>query len=134
MLLKLGLMAGGIPLPIPDLCSQLQSKEQHAQFLNAAFDLLSNPPDDGAKPEHVMSLALGNLPDIKVDHLRMEDVKHAEGVEQTYAAIKKTLDDQGINIPLTCGLRKVTDRSGRTGKTSWVLDNDATEQAWREDQ
>ena len=126
VLLKLGLMAGGIPLPIPDLCSQLKTLEQQAQFLDAAFDLLQNPPGDSIMEEHVMSQKLGELPDIQ-----SKDVRHAEGVEQAYAAIKKTLEDQGVNITLTCGLRKVTDRSGRTGKTAWVLDNDATEQSWR---
>ena len=130
VLLKLGLLAGGIPLPIPDLCSILQTVDQHVQFLDAAFDLLQNPPEDSiVDKDFVMSHKLGELPNIQ-----SKDVMHAEGVEQSYAAIKSILVDQGVNIPLTCGLRKVTDRSGRTGKTAWVLDNDATEQAWRDSQ
>ena len=130
VLLKLGLMAGGIPLPILDLCSMLQNVEQQAQFLDAAFGILQNPPEDSIlDKDFVMSHKLGELPNIQ-----SKDVMHAEGVEQSYAAIKSILVDQGVNIPLTCGLRKVTDHSGRTGKTAWVLNNDVTEQAWRDSQ
>ncbi len=75
-----------------------------------------------------MSHKLGELLNIDV-----KDLKPVEG-RDAYDAIKNTLVTEGVNIPLTCGLRQVTDRKGRTGKTAWVLDNDATEQAWREAQ
>jgi hypothetical protein len=53
-----------------------------------------------------------------------------EGSRKAYETIREVLVAQGHNIALTCGLRQVT--CSRTGRTAWVLDNDATEQAWRD--
>jgi uncharacterized protein (DUF2384 family) len=50
---------------------------------------------------------------------------------KAYETIREVLIAQGHNIALTCGLRQVT--CSRTGRTAWVLDNDATERAWRDD-
>jgi hypothetical protein len=124
VLLKLALMATTLPLPVPDLCSALIDNAMHVQYLNAALHLVMNPPDALGQAEFVMEQALDAIDAHDIADV-VKDALKKEGCRKAYETIKLILD--GVNIPLTCGLRKVT----HGGKTAWVLDNDATEQDWR---
>jgi hypothetical protein len=102
----------------------------HAQYLNAALDLVSNPPDSAViSAEHTIAQTLDAMEKQDLSGLRgtVADARLQEGSRKAYETIKEILGRENINIPLTCGLRQVTHR----GKTAWVLDNDATEWDWR---
>jgi hypothetical protein len=135
LLVKLALLASGLPLPIPDLCSVLVGTAMHAQYLNAALHLVVDPPDSAnSTTELVMQQTLDAIEKHDVSHLvdaqklqREGMVQMQEGTKKAYDTIRGILSGDGVNNPLTCGLRQVTHR----GKTAWVLDNDATEREWR---
>jgi serine/threonine protein kinase len=135
VLLKVALVASGLPLPVPDLCSMLVGNAMHSQYLDAALQLVSNPPDGSPNSsELVMKQTLDAIHQHDIsDLLDAQKLKGAgaeiqlqEGSRKAYETIKEILGKDGVNIPLTCGLRQVTHR----GKTAWVLDNDATMQDW----
>jgi hypothetical protein len=135
LLVKLALLAGGMPLPVPDLCSALIGNAVHAQFLNAALHLVMHPPEDtGDSADLIMQQTLDAIDKHDVSHLldaqklkREGAMQMQEGTKKAYDTIRGILSGDGVNIPLTCGLRQVTHR----GKTAWVLDNDATERDWK---
>ena len=126
--LKLALMAGGLPLPIPDLSPLLDSPALHVKYLDAALHLVKNPLEDNSKEsEFVMGHAL-----ILLETVGLEDVLRVQyqgGVSleeeslKAYATIQGVLKTENIDIALTSGLRQVVHPV--TGKTVWVLDNDA---------
>jgi hypothetical protein len=136
VLLKLALLASGLPLPVPDLCSVLVGNAMHAQYLNAALELVSNPPDNASNNSEIIMKqtldavqhhnlsSLVNLYELSGEGAEM---RLQEGSRKAYETIKEILGRDGTNISLTCGLRQVTHR----GKTVWVLDNDATERDWK---
>jgi serine/threonine protein kinase len=140
VLVKVALLASGLPLPVPDLCSALADATKHCKYLDAALHLVTHPPDDDLKSaEHVMKSALETVKAYDVNNLLAEhgvttqtnQLQLQEGSRKAYETIREVLVAQGHNIALTCGLRQVT--CSRTGRTAWVLDNDATERAWRDD-
>jgi hypothetical protein len=127
VLLKLALMATNLPLPVPDLCSALIDNAMHVQYLNAALHLVMNPPDAIGQAEFVMQQTLDAIDAHDLSEAVKAKALKKEGCRKAYETIKEILGRDGVNIPLTCGLRKVT----HGGKTAWVLDNDATERDWR---
>jgi hypothetical protein len=140
VLVKVALLASGLPLPVPDLCSALADATKHCKYLDTALQLVTHPPDDDLKSaEHVMKSALETAEAYDVNNLVTEHSVANEGCKlqleeryrKAYETIREVLVAQGHNIALTCGLRQVT--CSRTGRTAWVLDNDATERAWRGD-
>jgi hypothetical protein len=122
VLLKLALLASGLPLPVPDLCSALVDKAMHIQYLNAALHIVSHPPDGVlGNAEYTMQQTLDAIDahdysDYKTPGAEM---RLQEGSRKAYETIKEILGRDAVNIPLTCGLRDVT----HLGKTAWVLDN-----------
>jgi hypothetical protein len=139
VLVKIALQVSGLPLPVPDLCSALADATKHSKYLDAALHLVTHPPDDAMKgAEYVMQSSLETVEAYDVNSLVTEHcvftpankLQLQEGSRKAHETIREVLVAQGHNIALTCGLRQVT--SGRTGRTAWVLDNDATERAWRE--
>jgi serine/threonine protein kinase len=131
VLVKVALLASGLPLPVPDLCSALAEKGMHAQYLNAALHVVSNPPDAAlTSAEYTMQHTLDAIDEH--DYSEYKDAgaeaRLQEGSRKAYEAIKEILGRDGVNIPLTCGLRQVTHR----GKIAWVLDNDSAEKDWRD--
>jgi hypothetical protein len=140
VLVKVALLASGLPLPVPDLCSALADATKHCKYLDTALHLVTHPPDDDLKSaEHVMKSALETVEVYDVNSLVTEhgvttqanELQLEEGSRKAYETIREVLVAHGHNIALTCGLRQVT--CSRTGRTAWVLDNDATERAWRDD-
>jgi hypothetical protein len=132
VLLKVALMASGLPLPVPDFCTMLVDTAMHSKYLDAVLKLVSNPPDDVASnAEHVMDQALDAVAEHDYSDYKgpLAVVRLQKGSRKAYEIIKESLEagKDGVNIALTCGLRQVTYR----GKTAWVLDNDFTEQAWK---
>jgi hypothetical protein len=130
VLLKVALLASGLPLPVPDLCTALADKAMHSKYLDAALQLVSNPPDDAAgNAELVMNKLLDQISAHDYSDYKAPgaDMRLQEDSRKAYETIKEILGRDGVNIPLTCGLRQVTHR----GKTAWVLDNDATERDWK---
>jgi serine/threonine protein kinase len=130
VLVKVALLASGLPLPVPDLCSALVGCAVHCKYLDAALQLVAHPPDGLLDTS---DLVLEQTLDAVDTHDYSDLVetgdgsKLQEGSRKAYETIKEILGRDGVNIPLTCGLRQVTHR----GKTAWVLDNDATEQEWK---
>ena len=126
MVLKMAMMAGGLPLPIPDL-SPLLKDADHTRFLNAALFLVQNPPDNTGDA----NIELDKLGQLAVgDALTEEEIAALslkKGSVHAYHTIQQMLNKTGVNIALTCGLRKVTEK----GQTAWVLNNDTTEQEYR---
>jgi len=132
-LLKLALLAGGIPLPIPDITPLLLGN--HAKYLDAALHMVLEP----ANVEGEGELVLGDVSNA-ANSMRGNEVLRKygtseglrslqEGSRKAYETIKELLEaDKTNNIALTCGLRQVTHQ----GKTAWVMDNDEAEQAWKE--
>jgi hypothetical protein len=138
VLVKVALLASGLPLPVPDLCSALADATKHCKYLDTALHLVTHPPDDAMKgAEYVMQTSLETVEAHDVNNLVAEHgvnnqankLQLQEGSRKAYETIREVLVAQGHNIALTCGLRQVT----CTGRTAWVLDNDATERAWRDD-
>jgi hypothetical protein len=130
VLLKLALMASGLPLPVPDLCPALIDKAMHVRYLNAALDVVAHPPDGALLgAEYTMQHTLDKIDahDYSDYMAPGAEMRLQEGSRKAYETIKEILGRDGVNIPLTCGLRQVTHR----GKTAWVLDNDATAAAWK---
>ena len=133
VLVKLALLASGLPLPVPDLCSMLQGSAMHAKYLDAALQLVSHPPEDNLNSAEVcLDKSLEAIDKYEVNDLLVDQgnarVGLQEGSRKAYETIKTVLEASGVNIPLTCGLRQVT----HEGNTAWVLDNKATEQAWKD--
>lgn len=139
VLVKLALMASGLPLPVPDLCTALVGSAMHTKYLDAALQLVSQPPEDDLRStEFSMEKTLSEIKRYEVGDLMVAQGATAgaaaaerhlqEGSRKAYETIQALLVKDGVNIPLTCGLRQVTHR----GRTAWVLDNDATEAAWKE--
>jgi serine/threonine protein kinase len=130
VLLKVALLASGLPLPVPDLCSALVDKAMHSKYLDAALQLVTNPPD-GVRmdAEYTMQQPLDAVSDHDYSDYKEPgaEMRLQEGSRKAYETIKEILGRDGVNIPLTCGLRQVTHR----GKTAWVLDSDVTERDWR---
>jgi serine/threonine protein kinase len=136
VLLKVALLASGIPLPIPDI-----DYSQHNKFLVAALQLVNNPPVDPAslspKEDYVMEKTLDALIDVtEADWCAGASQEAAgsatgllqEGSARAYGAIQDLLAKQKHNIAASSGLRKVTHQ--RTGNTAWVMDDDAIVQQW----
>ena len=125
-LLKVAMMAGGLPLPLPDL-SPLLKDTDHTKFLNAAMFLVQNPPDNSGD----VNIELDKVSQVEAgDVLTEENVKALtlkKGSPHAYHTIKQMLSKEGVDIVLTCGLRQVTEK----GRTAWILDNDTTEQEYR---
>jgi hypothetical protein len=139
VLVKVALLASGLPLPVPDLCSALADATKHSKYLDAALHLVTQPLDDAVQgAEYVMQSSLETVEAYDVNSLVTEHgvttpatkLQLQEGSRKAYETIRAVLVAQGHNIALTCGLRQVT--CSGTGRTAWVLDNDTTEQAWRE--
>jgi hypothetical protein len=139
VLVKVALLASGLPLPVPDLCSALADATKHSKYLDAALHVIKHPAEDDLKSaEHVMQTALEAVEELDVNNLLTEHgvtdqdnkLQLQEGSRKAYETIKEVLVAQGHNIALTCGLRQIT--CSRTGRTAWVLDNDATERAWKD--
>jgi hypothetical protein len=139
VLVKVALLASGLPLPVPDLCSALVDATKHSKYLDAALQLVKHPlADDRKGAEYTMLSTLEAVEAYDVNNLVAEHgvadeankLRLEEGSRKAYETIREVLVAQGHNIALTCGLRQVT--CSRTGRTAWVLDNDATERAWRE--
>jgi serine/threonine protein kinase len=140
VLVKVALLASGLPLPVPDLCSALANATKHCKYLDAALKLVNCPLEDCLKGvEYTMDSSLEAVEAYEVNNLLAEHsvttqgskFQLQEGSRKAYETIREVLVAQGHNIALTCGLRQVT--CSRTGRTAWVLDNDATERAWRDD-
>jgi hypothetical protein len=135
VLVKVALLASGLPLPVPDLCSALTDATKHSKYLDAALQLVNRPPDLG-DAEYAMQATLDKVEAYGENNLLAEHgvaeragkLQLEEGSRKAYETIREVLVAQGHNIALTCGLRQVT--CGRTGRTAWVLDNDATEKEW----
>jgi serine/threonine protein kinase len=137
VLVKVALLASGMPLPVPDLCSALADGTKHYKYLDIALQLLKCPPNLG-DAEYVMQTTLDSVEAYNVNDLLSDQsaadpisaLQLQEGSRKAYEAIREVLVAQG-HFALTCGLRQVT--CSRTGRTAWVLDNDVTERAWRDD-
>jgi serine/threonine protein kinase len=138
VLVKFALLASGLPLPVPDLCSVLADSTKHSKYLDIALQLVRCPLDDDLKSsEHVMQTTLDAVEAYDVNNLLTEHgvtteankLQLQEGSRKAYETIREVLVAQGHNVAVTCGLRQVT--CSRAGTTAWVLDNDATERAWR---
>jgi hypothetical protein len=132
VLLKVALLASGLPLPVPDLSSLLVGSKVHAQYLNAALQLVTHPPDGAVEiADIVMQQTLDAIDAHDYSDLLHitagQETRLLEGSRKAYRAIERLLAEEGEDIGLTCGLRQVTHR----GKTAWVLDSDATERDWR---
>jgi hypothetical protein len=139
VLVKVALLASGLPLPVPDLCSALADATKHCKYLDIALQLVKCPVDDAVHgAEYVMQTTLDAVKTYDVNSLVADQgaadptsaLQLQEGSRKAYETIREVLVAQGHNIALTCGLRQVT--CSRTGRTAWVLDNDATERAWKE--
>ena len=125
VLVKVALLASGLPLPVPDLSSVLVGSKMHAQYLDAALQLVARPPDGTLDvADFAMQQAL-DLVDAH-DYADLLESQSAEGSKKAYDAIKYIMDMNKFNISGTCGLRQVTH-----GRTAWVLDSDETERDWR---
>jgi uncharacterized coiled-coil DUF342 family protein len=129
VLVKVALLASGLPLPVPDLCSGLADKAMHSKYLDAALQLVSRPPEDLTSNAEFVMERLTDLTDHDYSDYKRSGAEELmrETSPKAYETIKEILGNEKINILLTCGLRQVTHR----GRIDWVLDNDATEQAWR---
>jgi hypothetical protein len=123
VLLRVALLASGMPLPVPDLCSVLDDAAITGKYLDAALELVESPPD-GLADEFTMKKPL--------DYITQRDIKDVfgRGNEQpdqnackiAYNEILAILGADEGYIKKTCGLRLVV----WGGKTAWVLNNDAT--------
>jgi hypothetical protein len=129
VLVKVALQASGLPLPMPDLCSSLTGPKAQCMYLDAALQVVTRAFDDDPSQEHIYDDKEKLLTEYDVSGTANE-LQLQEGSRKAYETIKKVLDDDGHDIAMTCGLRQVI--CPNTGKTAWVLDNDATEQAWRD--
>jgi serine/threonine protein kinase len=139
VLVKVALLASGLPLPVPDLCSALADTTKHCKYLDAVLHLVTHPPDDTVKgAEYVMQTALDAVEAYDENNLLadygvtdpLKVVRLKQGTKQAYDTIKGLLEAQEPSVASNSGLRKVIDKE--TGRTAWVLDSDATERAWRE--
>jgi serine/threonine protein kinase len=134
LLLKLGLMASGLPLPVPDLLTPLlEDVTKHSRYLNAALRLVENPVGDHEPNE----LKLKKLADAFTSAEGI-DLRTQHGVGDTgavleentlkaYETIQRVFAEKNTSIADT-GLRKVTYK----GKTAWILDDDSTERQFKE--
>jgi serine/threonine protein kinase len=128
LLVKVALLASGLPLPVPDLCSSLTDATAHRIYLDTALQLVTHTFSDDTSPEFVY-----DKEKVLTEHDvtgPANELRLQEGSRKAYETINEVLVAHGHNIALTCGLRQVT--CSRTGRTAWVLDNDATERAWRD--
>ena len=85
-----------------------------------------------------MEQALGNIAEQDPNSMKQNVMKEisgggggqvtTEGSRSAYETIRELLDAQQINIALSSGLRQVTHK----GRTAWVLDNNETEQMFRD--
>lgn len=135
LLLKLAAMAGGLPIPIPDISPLLQDANKHSEYLAAALCLVENPLSDSApatlKLTKVLKSSNGekdSLGAVAQHGAGDTGVTLEENSLKAYDTIQGVLTEKGVDISSTCGLRKVTCK----GKTAWVLDDDATERQFRE--
>ena len=131
IVLKLALMAGGIPLPIPDLSPLLDTPALHVKFLDAALHLVKNPCDDAkGNTELILDRAISAVGSVAVEEvLEMRNSKGMsleEGSLKAYATIQGILKSDNIDIALSSGLRQVI--HPKSGKTAWVLDSDTIAQ------
>jgi hypothetical protein len=126
VLVQAALVASGLPVPVADLFNALGGTAKQNKYMGVALHLLTHPPEDNQAGHTalrtVRASTVGGVPHGE------SAVNHTHTYSKAYGAIKQVLTGQ--NIALTCGLRQVT--CSRTGTTAWVLDNDATERAWRE--
>jgi hypothetical protein len=137
VLVKVALLASGIPLPVPNLSNLLTDATKGSKYLDTALQLLKCPIEDAADSAmHTMNSPLENVEVYDVDNLVAEHgvttvagrLQLQERSRKAYETIKTLLENtHGRDFVKSCGLRKVEHSSGRT---AWVLDNDATERAW----
>jgi hypothetical protein len=128
VLLRVALLASGLPLPVPDLCSVLDDTTIKGKYLDAALKLVESPPADGGA-EFSMKEPLECIAECKIEDLvgGENKVLLPEASKLAYENIMALLRQEEVDIKSTCGLRQVT----HGGKTAWVLDNDATERAYK---
>jgi tRNA A-37 threonylcarbamoyl transferase component Bud32 len=135
LLLKLGLMAGGLPLPVPDLLTPLLNDvTKHSRYLNAALRLVENPAGD-KEPNELELKKLANAftsaegIDLRTQHgVGDTGAVLKENTLKAYESIQRVFAVKNTSIAETCGLRKVTYK----GKTAWILDDDSTERQFKE--
>lgn len=145
LLLKVALLAGGLPLPVPDISPLLQDAGVQAKYLDAALSLVQRPLEDAGASELAMdsvASALDELQDqdgnmlsnsLGVGKAGQRSMAMVEGSPRAYESIQALLSKytkKGESITRTCGLRQVTHE--HKGETAWVLDNDATERAYQQ--
>lgn len=130
VLVKTALVLSGLPLPVPDLNALLVDNAMHVQYLDTALGEVSRSASALNSAESATTQVLGAID--AHDNSQLVGVQGAEaearlqeGSRKAYETIKEVL--KADNIVLTCGLRQVV----HGGKTAWVLDNDATEHAWK---
>ena len=138
--LKLGLLAGGVPLPLPiGGISKLLSGDGELcqQYLDSAVGLLGNTIDAAGDDDTVLSseLVVDGLQQ-KLDRAKAGDeaalkalhgTLGAEGTRKAYEALKQLFEAKGINVARDSGLRQVICED----KVAWVQDKDEVEQTWR---
>lgn len=136
LLLKLAALAGGLPIPVPDISPLLKDADRHGRYLSAALRLVDNPLSDHGDP----IVDLKTLVDDAGNEVNGLDARtlHEVGAQtgavleensvKAYNAISNLFAEMNVDVKSTCGLRKVTYK----GKTAWILDNDATERQFKE--
>jgi hypothetical protein len=113
------------------------------RYFESALESVAHPSDDGAPgAEYELPKTLhrkfhrrwqNEWRRMSMNRRRMGDVSEPlEKYRKAHEIIRELLVAQGHDIAKTCGLRQVT--CSRTTRTAWVLDDGATEQAWREEE
>jgi hypothetical protein len=136
VLMKAALHGSGLPMPLQEQCGTGRDAATRSKLLDAALRLVTSPADDVPGSEYVMPLK--GVASYDTNNLVAELVATnqasvhyvQESYRKAHESIEKVLVAHGHSIALTCGLRRIT--CSWTGRTAWVLDDDATEQAWRE--
>ena len=135
VLLKLALMTSGIPIPVPDLSPMCRNIGLQTKYLQDTLGLIGGVNLDASKVDSALET---------IDEIAIEDALSAhggmgrggmslqEGSMKAHELIKEVLKEHMHSITQTCGLRQVTHKG--KGETAWVMDNDATEQAFLKSQ
>ena len=137
--LKLGLLAGGVPLPLSiGGISKLLSDDGELcqQYLGSAVGLLGealkSAGDDVLSSELLLDGLQQKLNQATAENEAALAALHgtldAEGTRKTYESLKQLFKDKGIDVVRDSGLRQVICE----GKVAWVLDKDEVEQGWKE--
>ena len=102
VLVKLALMASGLPLPVPDLCSMLEGSAMHAKYLDSALQLVSHPPNDvvgNTDSEFSMNKTISDVAQYGVKELLADqgegfEMRLQEGSRKAYETIQTLLNGE----------------------------------------